>query len=108
MQINSKLLPVRPIIDAGMPRNISSEDKLKLEAKWNAAAESRRVAIEQETQTPGTACKIVSFELRRFGNKWQAYIKKDKRWVSLMPSVSLASSALDAMVICAEDEVFNR
>ena len=45
-------LPVRPIIDAGMPKNISAADRRKLEEKWAAQAEARRVAVEKETRSP--------------------------------------------------------
>ena len=96
-QSNGVPLPVRPVIDAGMPKNISASDKRKLEQKWDAAAEARRVAVEQETLTPTEATQILKFQLKRFGKHWNSYALENNHWTELLPSPSLLSSAVDAL-----------
>ena len=90
-------LPVRPIIDAGMPKNISAIDKRKLEAGWDAQAEARRVAVEKETRTPTEPTRELKFKLRQYGKHWNSCILENNRWVELLPSPSLLSSAVDAL-----------
>jgi len=90
-------LPVRPIIDAGMPKNISAVDKAKLEAKWDAAAEARRLAVEHETATPTEATAVFKFQLKRFGRHYNSYTLEENKWTALLPSPSLLSSAVDAL-----------
>jgi hypothetical protein len=96
-QISGKPLPVRPIIDAGMPKNISAVDKAKLEKKWDDAAEARRVAVENETKTPTACTRALRFELWQFGHLWNAYYFQGKKMVPLLPSPSLLSSAMGAV-----------
>ena len=90
-------LPVRPIIDAGMPKNISAVDKAKLEAKWDAAAEARRVAVEHETATPTEPTRELKFKLRQYGRHWNACVLENNKWTEILPSPSLLSSAVDAL-----------
>ena len=96
-QISGKPLPVRPIIDAGMPKNISAADKIKLEKKWNDAAEARRVAVEKETRTPIEATRELKFKLRQYGRHWNAAVLENNKWTEILPSPSLLSSAVDAL-----------
>ena len=90
-------LPVRPIIDAGMPKNISAVDKQKLEQKWNDAAEARRVAVEHETATPTEPTRELKFKLRQYGRHWNAAVLENNKWTEILPSPSLLSSAVDAL-----------
>ena len=97
MQSSGVPLPVRPIIDAGMPKNISAADKLKLEKKWDDAAEARRVAVERETLTPTEPTRELKFKLRQYGRHWNAASLENNKWTELLPSPSLLSSAVDAL-----------
>lgn len=99
MQISTKPQETKPLVPATMPQNISAADRAALIASWEAKAAARNEIIAKEYQTPTEPNLTLRFELKRFGKHWQAYAmsKNGKRMVSLMPSVSLLSSALNAM-----------
>jgi len=80
-----------------MPKNISAADKLKLEKKWDDAAEARRVAVEKETLTPTEPTRELKFKLRQYGKHWNAASLENNKWTELLPSPSLLSSAVDAL-----------
>ena len=104
-QLTGKPLPVRPIMDATVPgenttspvKNISAQDLARRKAGWDAQAEARRVAVEQETRTPDVASRVLRFELWQFGHLWNAYYYVGKKMVPLLPSPSLLSSAMGAI-----------
>jgi hypothetical protein len=100
---SGKPLAIRPVIDATVPglptspiKNISVEQRQKLEDGWNASAEKRRLDIERENITPTAATRVLRFELWQFGRLWNAYAFLGKRMIQLMPSPSILPSALQA------------
>lgn len=95
-QQSGKPLPVRPIISAGIPQNISAVDKARLESGWNAKALARQDAITKETAVPTAPSLTLRFELKKFGRFWNAYALDGKRMAALLPTPSLMSSAIDA------------
>lgn len=105
MQISTTPQPAKKLIDASMPKNISAEDKAKLEAKWLEAARIRAEAIEKETKVPDTHSDVFHYQLRKYGRMWNAFYKKGVRFVPLLPTPSLKSSAIDAMLDKAEEEM---
>lgn len=107
-QSNGVPLPVRPIIDAGVPKNISASDRAELQKKWNALAEKRRMAVELETHSPTEATRVLKFELRQFGRHWQAYVREGGKLTPLLASPSLVSSALDVLYDAMLDQAQNR
>jgi hypothetical protein len=111
-QLSGKPLPVRPVIDATVPgenesspvKNISAQELARRKSVWNAQAEARRVAVEKETRTPVEATAVFKFQIKRFGKHYNSYTLENNRWIELLPSPSLLSSAVDALY----DEMFRK
>jgi len=97
-QISTKPHDAKKLIDASMPKNISAEDKLALEAKWNEAADKRNEAIARETKIPTEPSMTLRYQLRKFGHWWNAYASAPNgKYYPLLNAPSLLSSAMDAI-----------
>jgi hypothetical protein len=103
-QISTRPQDARKVIDAGLPKNISEADRKKLEAGWNQQAADRAAAIAAETRTPTEPSLVLVYELRKFGRHWNAYVRKNRKLIPLLPAPSLKSSAIDALIYRMEDE----
>lgn len=97
-QIATKPMPARKPIDAGIPPNLTPQQRAELDAKWDKAAAERKESVLRETKLPTEPSAILKYQLRRFGKWWMAYTTDKKgKLVPLTAAPSLLETALDAV-----------
>lgn len=94
----TKAFEAKKLIDASMPKNISEEDKKKLEAEWAEKARIRNEAIAREVALPVKPTLVLKYQLLKFGRHWNGFATdKRGRLIPLLPAPSLFTSAVDAI-----------
>lgn len=106
MQIQTKPQPAKSVISASVPKNISAQERAKLEAGWEQKAKERAEAVERENKAPSEATRVLRFELRQFGRHWNAYVGDGKKWKALLGSPSLLESAVMLLQDAMHDEAY--